>query len=162
MTDEASEARRKLEQLFSRGNHSEESPPAHRSPMRAARPAPSGKVFSSPRKTPHRGFSEYRVRLERLRLAREPEEIQQATDAFLEHHQLPDDLDILYKVIQHPSEKIVREALGQFSSLMMQGRLTGTLLLKDRLKDLAARAQEDATRSYIEGIQGYLAKMAPE
>ncbi len=106
-----------------------------------------------------RSPSEFRMRLERLRIARQPEEIKEAADVFLAHHQLPDDPDILYKVTVHPNEKVVREALGQLSALLMQGRISGTLLLEDRLKDLENRAQEAATRSYIDGLRAQIATL---
>jgi hypothetical protein len=70
--------------------------------------------------------SEYRLRLERLRIARNNDELRDATDTFLQHHQLPDDPDILTKVMQHPSEKVVREAMGQISALLMQGRMAAS------------------------------------
>ena len=93
------------------------------------------------------------MRLELVRNAREPEEIQKALDAFLCHHQLPDDIDILYKAMQHPNEGIVRDALGQVASLLMQGRYNGSLLLEDRLKEIEGRATEQSTKLYIEGIR---------
>ncbi len=96
------------------------------------------------------------MRLERLRIARSPEEIKEAADLFLQHHQLPDDPDILMKVLLHPDEPVLREAMGQLSSLMMQGRWAATFILEDRLNDLDARVQEDATRSYIEGLRAQL------
>jgi hypothetical protein len=159
--NEAAEARRKLEELFGGNKNSGTSSPTSSSPTPSAsapmsRPQPSGKVFASPRKSLGRSPSEYRLRLERLRISRELPEIEQAANAFLEHHQLPDDADILYKVMQHPNEKVVREALGQISSLLMQGRLNGTLLLEDRLKELANRATEDSTKSYIEGLRSQI------
>lgn len=120
--------------------------------MAAPRRTPSGKVFAAPRKSTGRQPSDYRLRLERLRIAREPEQIKAATDYFLERHQLPDEADILFKVLQHPSEKIIRDALGQLSSLVMQGRLEGTLLLRDRLNELSQTAKEEATHSYVEGM----------
>ena len=92
-------------------------------------------------------------------MAREPDEIREAADAFLEHHQLPDDAEVLYKVLLHPSEKVVREALGQLSSLLMQGRLVPSILLEDRLDALAARATEEATRSYVEGVRAQVRKV---
>lgn len=100
------------------------------------------------------------MRLERLRIARDVEEIEQATDAFLKHHQLPDDADILLKVLKHPSERVLRDALGQISSLLMQGRLGGTVLLLDRLNELGTRVVEDATRSFIEGVRSQVATIA--
>lgn len=100
------------------------------------------------------------MRLERLRIAREVDEIKEAADAFLAHHQLPDDLDVLYKVLQHPSEKVLREAMGQLSSLLIQGRVNSTMILADRLNELSSRITEDATKSYIEGLRTQLASLA--
>lgn len=148
-SDEAREAKRKLEALFSGGNRPERSGASNGVPRRT----PSGKVFSSPRRSTGRQPSDYRLRLERLRAAREPEQIREAADAFLAKHQLPDEADILFKVLQHPSEKVLRDALGQLSALLMQGRLNGTMLLADRLNELADRVQEEATHSYIKGLR---------
>lgn len=97
--------------------------------------------------------------MERLRIAREPEEIETAADAFLQHHQLPDDLDVLLKVLQHSSEKVLREAMGQISSLLIQGRVGSTIILEDRLNELSGRVQEDATRSYVDGLRSQLASI---
>jgi hypothetical protein len=118
-----------------------------------------GRQFSSPRKSMGRSPSEYRMRLERLRIAREVDEIKEAADAFLQHHQLPDDVDILYKVLLHPSEKVVREALGQIASLLMQGRADGGAVLEDRLTALDERITEDSTRSFVQGVRSQLERM---
>ncbi len=86
-TRSSAEHRRKLEAMFSGGEKvSTTSVPQTKSRER---------VFSSPRKSIGRGPSEYRMRLERLRIVLEPEQIREATDAFLAHHQLPDDADVL-------------------------------------------------------------------
>jgi hypothetical protein len=159
--DASADHRRKLEALFGGGGGSSDGgAPAvtNGSPARAHK-APQERVFSSPRRSLGRSPSEYRLRLERLRMARDVEEIRGATDAFLQHHQLPDDPDVLTKVMQHPTEKVVREAMGQISALIMQGRMPATLILEERLRELDQRAAEDATRSYIKGIQAQLASM---
>lgn len=157
-TDDASaEHRRKLEALFGNGGNAGAKPTAASDGPRPR--AAEGKVFASPRKSVGRSPSEYRMRLERLRIAREVEEIREAADGFLQHHQLPDDVDILYKVLQHPSEKVVREALGQISSLISQGRVAGGMILEDRLNGLSERELEAATRSYVEGVRSQLARL---
>lgn len=120
----------------------------------------SERVFASPRRSlGGRPPSERHVRLERLRIAREPEEIQKAADDFLSHHQLPDDLEILYKLLQHPTEKVLRETMGQISSLISQGRISSTLILMDRLGDIAGRAVEDSTKLYVEGLRDQVKKI---
>ena len=49
-------------------------------------------VFSNPRKSIGRAPSEFRLKLERLRIARS-QELEEAADTFLSQHQLPDDGD---------------------------------------------------------------------
>ena len=145
----ASEHLQKLEALFS-GNGTAEpttTPKKTMTRIRDERP-----VFANPRKSLGRAPSEFRLRLERLRIAREPKDIQQATDQFLKFHQLPDDAEILVKVLQHPAEKVLREAMGQISSLLMQGRLETTVLVEDRLQQLNKRELESGTQSYVEGL----------
>lgn len=154
-TDSSAEHRRKLEALF---------PGSSPAPAPTARPlgvpAPEReKVFASPRKSTGRAPTEYRLRLERLRAAREVEEIREAADAFLSHHQLPDEPDVLYRLLQHPSEKVVREALGQISSLMMQGRITSTLILESHLRTLAENVKEPGTRSYVDGVRAQVDRL---
>ena len=92
-------------------------------------------------------------------MARTEEEIQVAADAFLEHHQLPDDIEILIKVLLHPSEKVLREAMGQISALLMQGRLNSTVLVEDRLQTMSDRVTESSTISYISGLQQQINKL---
>lgn len=157
--DPSAEHRRKLEALFSGGPGGDVSAQGSEATAGPPRFNNEERVFAAPRKSLGRSPSEYRLRLERLRIAREPEEIRDAADAFLEHHQLPDDLDVLYKVMQHPNERVVREALGQISSLIMQGRLQSALLLEDKLRELDGRVAEAATRSYIDGLRTQLAHM---
>jgi hypothetical protein len=154
---EAVDAKRKLEELFGGGKNS--TSPVGNSPMASAKRTTSGRVFAAPRKSTGRQPSDYRLRLESLRNAREPEQIKAAADHFLERHQLPDEADILYRVLQHPSEQVVRDALGQLSALLMQGRLEGLMLLQNHLKELSQRVTEDATHSYIDGMNHQLASL---
>jgi len=90
-------------------------------------------------------------------MAREPEEIRAATDQFLKQHQLPDEVDILFKVLQHPEERVLRDAMGQLSALLMQGRLNSTLALMELLREIEGRLQEEATRSYVNGLRSQIA-----
>lgn len=112
--------------------------------------------FSNPRKSIGRAPSDFRMRLERLRMARTEEEIKVAANAFLEHHQLPDDVEILIKVLQHPCEKVLREAMGQISALLIQDRLANTVLVEDRLSDIEGRATQSATLSYVTGLRAQI------
>tara|TARA_Y100001934_G_scaffold268862_1_gene351557 strand:- start:77 stop:673 length:597 start_codon:yes stop_codon:yes gene_type:complete len=168
---EAKEHLQRLEALFATGqatsapaipyqekpSNTASGPQAPGRPMRAGMRKPSAqKVFANPRKSIGRAPSEFRMRLERLRIARSPEEIKEAADQFLEHHQLPDDPDVLLKVLQHPAERVLREAMGQLSSLLMQGRWEATLILEDRLNDLSSRVEEAATISFVEGLRSQL------
>jgi len=161
---EAKEHLQRLEALFSAGAATSAPVIPHQEttasaaipmarPMRAPTPK---KVFANPRKSIGRAPSEFRMRLERLRIARGPEEIKEAADQFLEHHQLPDDPDVLLKVLQHPAERVLREAMGQLSSLLMQGRWEATLILEDRLNELSTRVEENSTVSFVEGLRAQL------
>ena len=150
---DASEHLQKLEALFG-GTTSVAATINRRPAVREER-----KQFSNPRKSLGRAPSEFRLRLERLRMARSEEEIQVAADAFLEHHQLPDDIEILIKVLLHPCEKVLREAMGQISALLMQGRLASTVLVEDRLNTMSERVTESSTISYISGLQQQMNKL---
>lgn len=147
--EEARQAKQKLEALF--GGEAPAGGGDSRRPERGER------VFSSPRRSSGRQPSSYRLSLERLRMAREPEEIRAATDQFLKQHQLPDEVDILFKVLQHPEERVLRDAMGQLSALLMQGRLNSTLALMELLREIEGRLQEEATRSYVNGLRSQIA-----
>ncbi len=147
--NDSAEHLRKLEALFS-GNGSTHTSTAMPS-MRSHTAEP--RVFANPRRSHGKSPSEYRIKLERIRIARSPEEIQEAADSFLSQHQLPDDLDVLLKVLQHPSEKVLREAMGQISALLIQGRVASTMLLQDRLNDIETRISEASTQSYVDGLR---------
>ena len=156
------ESLQKLEALFANSNIPAARPaPKRQSPR--SRPNMGGEgervVFSNPRKSIGRAPSEFRLKLERLRIARNQEELVEAADNFLSAHQLPDDPEILLKVLRHPSEKVLREALGQISSLRMQGRMGSTVLLEDRLRQLEETITEPSTRSYVEGILHQIQKL---
>ena len=148
--DVSAEHRRKLEAMFGGGGSG-----SHEAPV-------VKRVFSSPRRIVGRPPSPFKVRLETLRNAREPEEIERAADAFLKHHQCPDDMEILLKFLQHSSEKVQREALREISALVIQKRIGNTFLLTDRLSELATRELEPTTRSCVDGLRKQLATLAGE
>ena len=148
---EPHEQRARLEALFG-GRSNGGAAPRHATASRAS---------SGARRPMGRTPSEYRMRFERLRLAREPSDICEAADLFLRHHQVPDDVDILVKLLHHPGEKVLREAMGQLSSLIFQGRLHSTLLLRERLDAIEARpGLEASTISLLQGLRGQLDHMA--
>ena len=88
------ESLQKLEALFANSNIPAARPAQRRQSPRS-RPNMAGEgervVFSNPRKSIGRAPSEFRLKLERLRIARSQEELEEAADAFLSQHQLPDD-----------------------------------------------------------------------
>jgi hypothetical protein len=147
----SAENRRKLEALFSSGGvaslaQSAQAAAARQSSLRE-------RSETRVRRTVGRPISPYKLRFETLRNAREPEEIERAADAFLKEHQYPGDMSILLKLLLHPAEKVQRGAMGEIHSLLVQGRVEHTLVLSDRLKDLAARDLEPDTRLFVEGLQ---------
>ena len=153
---EAADSLKKLNALFGDSGASSESPTRKPPPRMKTRGSPGQQVFASPRRSNGRSPTEYRLRLERLRIAGTPEEIREAGDAFMAHHQLPDETDVLMKLLRHPDEKVVRESLGQLSSLIAQGRLANGTLLRERLKDLESTVKEDATLAYVNGVREQL------
>ena len=145
----------KLEALFSGGGDAGAAPATKVTPSPARKSIsmqPPRAVFANPRKSIGRAPSEYRLRMERLKIARSEEDIVKATDAFRKHHQLPDDPEVLLKVLQHTSESVLREAMGQVSSLIMQNRWHNIVLLRDRLENLQATVQESGSLSFVNGL----------
>jgi hypothetical protein len=151
--DASAEHRRKLEALFSGsgGGNLTTTP--------TAMPTENNRVFASPRRQAGRKPSEYSMRLERLRIAREPTDVREAADAFLGHHQLPDDMDILLKVLQHPSEKVLCNVMGQISFLLGKRRAIATIILVDRLREIASRTITPATQCCLDGLHSQIKQL---
>jgi hypothetical protein len=145
-SDASAEHRRKLEALFSGGGSGSLS----QTPTVA--PLDNQRVFASPRRQVGRKPSEYSMRLERLRIAREPNDVREAADVFLKNHQLPDDMDILLKVLQHPSEKVLCNVMGQISFLLNKRRARATIILVDRLREIGSRAICKDTQDCLDGL----------
>ena len=157
--DVSAEHRRKLEALFG-GGIGHASPAPTMAPAAAALSVDAHRVFAAPRRQVGRKPSAYSMRLERLRIAREADAIREAADVFLAHHQLPDDMDVLLKVLQHPSEKVLCDVMGQISYLLNQRRAArATIILVDRLREIGARPISDSTRCCIEGLQQQISKL---
>ncbi len=159
-TDDQTSAanRRKLEALFSSGSvaalsQRSAAQPPRTTPLDAKRSVNG----NGPRRTHGKTVSEFWLRRETLRNARDPAEIERAADIFLQHHQCPDDLELLLKLVLHPREKVQCEAMGQLSSLLLQKRMPNTFLLADKLSQLACRDLGEATRSCVEGLQWLIA-----
>ena len=146
-SDASAEHRRKLEALFSGGGAGSLS---HTPPTVA--PMDNQRVFASPRRQVGRKLSAYSMRLERLRIAREPKDVREAADVFLKDHELPDDMDILLKVLQHPSEKVLCNVMGRISFLLNKRRARATIILVDRLKEIGSRTISKDTQDCLDGL----------
>ena len=146
-SDASAEHRRALEALFSGGGS------GSLSSIPSVTPMDNQRVFASPRRQVGRKLSDYSMRLNRLRAAREPNDVRDAADAFFkEKHQLPDDMDILLKLLQHPSEKVLCNVMGQISFLLSKRRARVTIILVDRLKEIGSRAISKDTQDCLDGL----------
>lgn len=154
-SDASAEHRRKLEALFSGGGSAPLSQ-AMPSVMPSAAPTENHRVFASPRRQVGRKPSEYSMRLERLRIAREPNDVREAADVFLKYHQLPDDMDILLKMLQHPAEKVLCNVIGQISFLLNKRRARATIILIDRLQEIGSRAISKDTQDCLNGLHAQI------
>lgn len=145
--DASAEQMRKLEALF--GGSSSGSSMSH-TPM--AMPSSSPRTFASPRRQEGRELSKYTIRRRTLENAREPEAVRKAATDFLQHHALPDDMDILLKLLQHDSEQVLCDVMGLISLQLHKRRARATIILIDRLQEIASRNISKATQSCLDGL----------
>jgi hypothetical protein len=100
-----------------------------------------------------RGPSQHKIRLERIKAATTSDELSQAIDVFVAHHELPGDLDVLLKVLHHPKEEVVRKGLAELVGMVQRGELSGTSVIGEALDELRGRVSQPETISYIDGLQ---------
>jgi hypothetical protein len=169
--DASAEHRRKLEALFSGGSAASSSAPAapglSASSMAMMGPSSSSSsamptersVFASPRRQAGRRPSEYSLRLQAMRIAPDTQTFIVAADAFLAHHQLPDEMGLLIKVLQHTSERVLCNVMGQISFLLGQGRERPNIILSERLREIGERPITQATQSCLDGLRQQIEKL---
>lgn len=102
--------------------------------------------------------SVYKIRLERIRNAKNESELNSAIETFLTSHELPNDITIILKVLNHPNESFVRKGLAELVGMISRKELMGSSMVLDALNNLATRKLSAETQSYIDGIRGMLAK----
>lgn len=98
------------------------------------------------------GAMESRMRRERLRAATAVEEIAAAADSLLKHFEMPDEPDLLCKMLAHPDAGVGERALAQLGSLHQAGKLAVTLTMKDALAAFQPRCREPMARAVLEEL----------
>ncbi len=150
--DASAEQMRKLEALFGGSPKSGSSNGALSGPMPSSMTQSSPRAFASPRRQEGRELSKYTIRRRTLESARDPDAVRKAATEFLEHHALPDDMDILLKLLQHESEKVLCDVMGLISLQLHRRRARATIILVDRLKEIGSRNISEATQSCLDGL----------
>ena len=100
--------------------------------------------------------SAYRIRLERIKNAADEAELNSAISTFLASHELPDDIDIILKVLKHPEEKIVLKGLSELVGMVERKQVSGTSLVFEALDNLEKRNPGREICSYISGLRAML------
>ena len=94
------------------------------------------------------------MRREALRMARSVEDIASAADALLEHHELPDEPELLGKMLHHPDAGVGERALAELASLHARGKVTLTGTVREALTTFLPRCREPNARAALERILG--------
>ena len=78
----------------------------------------------------------------------------QAVDPFLSEHELPDDPEVLRRMLYHPDNKVLCRVMGHISGLLLQRRMGGTPVLLSTLSDLGRRHDLHVdTKSCLDGLR---------
>ena len=101
------------------------------------------------------GAMESRMRMERLKGARSQQEITDSVNALLAHHHLPDDPEMLCKMLIHPDAGVGEKVLSELGALQGRGRLQVTSTMKDQLQAFAPRCREPLAKSLLEKLLGH-------
>jgi hypothetical protein len=95
---------------------------------------------------------ESRMRLERLRGAQQVEEIVAATDALLKHHLLPDEPELLCKMLIHPDAGVGERALAELGVRHRERKLTVTSTMRDALAAFRPRCREPLALALLDEL----------
>lgn len=95
-----------------------------------------------------------RIRMEQLRAAQTVDAITSAVDALLAHHQMPDDPELLWKMLRHPDAGVGERALAELGALHSRGKLAVTPLAKEALEAFEPRCREPLARNLLTTMLG--------
>ena len=88
------------------------------------------------------GAMESKMRMERLRGATTQEELEAACDALLRHYTLPEEPDLLCKMLAHRDMGVSERALAELGTLKARGRFSPSITMKEHLNAFGARVKE--------------------
>lgn len=87
--------------------------------------------------------TEHRVRTDAVLAATSPSEIASAVDELLANHEMPEDAELLAKILAHPKGSHAQPALESLVEILDRGKPANALLLKTRLQSLKLTAEDD-------------------
>jgi hypothetical protein len=93
-----------------------------------------------------------RMRMERLRGARSLEEIEASCDALLKHFQMPDEQELLCKMLQHRDAGVGERALAELGGQHAKGKLQRTMMMRDALEAFQPRCREPNAQALIKTL----------
>jgi len=85
--------------------------------------------------------------------AGDPQTLNQAIDALVEQFGLPDDWEVLVRVVEHPDESLVRRAVGRMVELLPQtAKVPRRASLKERLRTIGQTASDAELRQLADEL----------
>jgi hypothetical protein len=92
------------------------------------------------------------MRTERLRGATTVEEVAAASDVLLKFHEMPEDGELLCKMLRHPDAGVGERVLAQLGSLREAGRVVVTTVMREALVEFAPRCREPLARAVLDRL----------
>ena len=93
-----------------------------------------------------------RMRMERLRGSRSLDELEASCDALLKHFQMPDEPELLCKMLQHRDAGVGERALAELGALHAKGKLQRTMTVRDALEGFAPRCREPNAQALLKEL----------
>jgi|GEM_PF-1110892 len=101
--------------------------------------------------------------LNNIKKANSPREVEAAVNAYLElGHDLPEDVELLSKVLGHSSDDVLTKALDALTAMDLNDETKGGALLKTRLKNVALLTASSDVRGLCADVEEQLKQPAPQ
>ena len=92
------------------------------------------------------------MRMERLRGAKSVEEIEASCDALLKHFQMPEEAELLCRMLKHRDAGVGERALAELGALHAKGKLQRTMTVRDALEEFAPRCREPNAQALLKSL----------
>jgi len=93
-----------------------------------------------------------KMRIERLRSARDSAEVVASIDALMAVKHLPDEPELLCKMTRHPDAAVGEQALAELAAIRARMRIVVTPSMKEELRTFEPRCKDPTAHAFLEDL----------